>query len=399
VSVPKTAHTGSSRRSQRTGSPVPVPAAAAASRERGGEPRLPCRIQLADGRVVSRELPAARHRAIHLRMLHAGSEGFVEITPGTRPPGGAVQIDRRKRPEHFLGAAAGDPRWLERSLEHCERILAGAYTQTRFGSAQEPREECFLGVTSRTNRSANKEVVAHSRWLWVDLDGPEGLDRLHAFLAERPCQLLVWSGGGVHAYWRLARPLPATRINAHTSHPDEPIEQANGRLVTHLGGDRRCRDRSRVLRVAGSPNYRRDEWARVIEANLALPAYTVEELVGDLPDDSEADWMHRPTGVADGDDDPYKRIPAAEYMARLAGRTPNRSGKVRCPVPDHPDEHPSCSVTGPNRECWQCQSCGAAGTIYDLASLVLGGPYGRGRLHGEAFKAARKLVIDTFGAL
>jgi len=68
-------------------------------------------------------------------------------------------------------------------------------------------------------------------------------------------------------------------------------------------------------------------------------------------------------------------------------------------VPDHPDEHPSCSVTGPNRECWQCQSCGAAGTIYDLASLVLGGPYGRGRLHGEAFKAARKLVIDTFGAL
>ena len=45
----------------------------------------------------------------------------------------------------------------------------------------------------------------------------------------------------------------------------------------------------------------------------------------------------------------------------------------------------------------QCQSCEAAGSIYDLASLVLGGPYGRRRLHGEAFKTARKLVIDTFG--
>jgi hypothetical protein len=308
-----------------------------------------------------------------------------------------VLIDRRKRPEHFLAAAAGDPRWLERSLEHCERILAGAYTQARFGPAREPREECFIGVTSRMSRSANKEAVVHSRWVWVDVDGPDRLDRLHAFLAERPCPLLIWSGGGVHAYWRLARPLPATRINAHTGQPYEPIEQANGRLVAHLGGDRRCRDRGRVFRLAGSPNYRRGKWARVIEANLALSAYTVEELVGDLPDDSDADWVHRPTSTAG--DDPYKRIPAAEYMPRLAGRTPDRSGKVRCPVPDHDDKHPSCSVTGPNHECWQCQSCGAAGTIYDLASLVLGGPYGRGRLHGEAFKAARKLVIDTFGAL
>jgi integrase len=44
---------------------------------------------------------------------------------------------------------------------------------------------------------------------------------------------------------------------------------------------------------------------------------------------------------------------------------------------------------------WHCQSCQAAGSIYDLASLVLGGPYGRGRLHGDAFKATRKLVIES----
>jgi hypothetical protein len=95
-------------------------------------------------------------------------------------------------------------------------------------------------------------------------------------------------------------------------------------------------------------------------------------------------------------EDPYRRIPAADYMVRLAGRKPNREGKVRCPAPGHVDEHPSCSVTGPNPECWHCQSCGAAGGIYDLASIVLGGPYGRGRLAGEGFVRARELVVSTF---
>jgi hypothetical protein len=44
-------------------------------------------------------------------------------------------------------------------------------------------------------------------------------------------------------------------------------------------------------------------------------------------------------------------------------------------------------------------SCGASGGIYDLASLMLGGAYGRGRLYGDAFKRARELVIATFGKL
>jgi hypothetical protein len=44
-------------------------------------------------------------------------------------------------------------------------------------------------------------------------------------------------------------------------------------------------------------------------------------------------------------------------------------------------------------------SCGAAGGIYDLASIVLGGQYGRGQLHGEAFRRARELVAQTFGEL
>ena len=41
-------------------------------------------------------------------------------------------------------------------------------------------------------------------------------------------------------------------------------------------------------------------------------------------------------------------------------------------------------------------SCGARGAIYDLASVLLGGPWGR-ELRGEAFKRARARVADVFG--
>jgi hypothetical protein len=236
----------------------------------------------------------------------------------------------------------------------------------------------------------------------VDVDEHEPLDGLYAFLAERPCHLLVASAGsdaGTHAYWRLDTPLTAVRVDARTGEVSEPIERANARLIAHLGADRACRDRARLLRLCGSPNHKHGEWARIVNADLALAPYSLYELVGDLPDPEPDRFVpHRAAGPRTVED-PYKRIPAAEYMARLAGRAPNRAGYVRCPVPSHPDEHPSCHVGGPNPTMWHCQSWQAAGSIYDLASLVLGGPYGRARLHGEAFKAARKLVIDTFGEL
>ena len=56
-------------------------------------------------------------------------------------------------------------------------------------------------------------------------------------------------------------------------------------------------------------------------------------------------------------------------------------------------------VRGPRPELWRCQACGAAGSIYDLASLVLGGPWGRGQLSDDAFRRARAYVLDIYGEL
>ncbi|MBV8220840.1 MAG: hypothetical protein JO325_20445, partial [Solirubrobacterales bacterium] len=114
--------------------------------------------------------------------------------------------------------------------------------------------------------------------------------------------------------------------------------------------------------------------ARIIEADLALAPYPIEQLVGDLPDPNS----RTPTRtVQKGQDrDPYKRIGPPEYFEKLAGIVVPRDGLVSCPAPGHLDRNPSCSVGTSPDQGWCCHSggCGARGAIYDLASVVLGGP-------------------------
>jgi hypothetical protein len=352
-------------------------------------------VRLGDGRVFEGQLPAWRHRSIHLGVLHSDARGFLELTPGTRPPGGRLQLDRRTRPEHFLPAGASGQRdWREQALEHAAQIIAGRFARMTFREG--PREECFAGVAPRVRREGAREDVQRCSWLWVDLDDPDRLDELDAFLAERPCHLLVQSAGsgGVHCYWRLDQPLSAGDQGAAAGQ----IERANLRLIAAVGADRQCRDRSRLLRLGGSQNHKSGRWARIERADLALAPYPVRELVGDLPD-PRAQESRGPRAVEVDRDDPYRCIPAVEYMARIAGLQPDRAGFVRCPAADHCDEHPSCRVGGPDPTKWKCMSCEAAGTIYDLASAVLGGPCGRGQLHGEDYRAARELIVRTFGEL
>ena len=270
------------------------PPAPGLSRTGAGAVALGCRVRLPDGRVFTGDLTPTRHRAIQLGLLHAETGDLVELTPGVRPPGGPLALDRRRRPEHYLpGGASGRISWLEALLAHAERIVTGAYATRTFPDG--PREEAFVGVTGRIRPRGNKDAVAFTRFLWVDVDRPGRLPALWAFLAERPCHLLIESAGsgGVHAYWKLAEPLEATRLEPPLGELAEPIEAANSRIIFALGSgpDRRpdvadpqCRERARVMRLAGTVNYKTGAYARVLEADFALRGYPLETLVGDLPD-------------------------------------------------------------------------------------------------------------------
>jgi hypothetical protein len=187
----------------------------------------------------------------------------------------------------------------------------------------------------------------------------------------------------------------------------EPIERAQGRLIHHLGvgpdgkpnvADPACAERSRVMRLAGTINGKTGAHARILEADLQLPGYPIAALVGDLPDPTTSTPPRVPQQVANTD--PYKRISPREYFEKLAGVVVPRDGLVCCPAAGHEDRNPSCSVGIDAGQGWRCHAggCGARGAIYDLASVLLGGPWGQ-ELRGEAFKRARAYVADVFGEL
>lgn len=356
---------------------------------------LRCRIRLADERVFSGPLAPERHRALQLGVLHEQSGGLVELAAGARRDG-RLQITTRRRADHFLpGGVAGGKSWLKALLELAARHAARS-------------EEVFVAPAARSAARGNKHAISETRWLWIDVDQPSQLHVLWAFLAERPCHLLVETGGsgGVHAYWKLTEPLAATRVVEATGELVEPIERAHLRLIHHLGvdaggkpnvADPACAERSRVMRLAGTINGKTGAYARILEADLALPGYPIRQLVGDL---SEPAPPVAPRARGGDSSDPYKRIGPREYFERLAGVVVPRDGLVCCPAAGHEDRNPSCSVGTDASQGWRCHAggCGARGAIYDLASVLLGGPWGR-ELRGEAFKRAREYVVDVFGEL
>ena len=373
--------------------------------ETSANPALPCRVRLEDGRIFSASLPAARHRALQLGMLHTDSNGLVELAAGRREDGKLRIVTRprppRTRPDHFLpGGSSGKEGWLAGLLALAERHANRG-------------EEVFFAPAVRSQPRPDRHAVSHTHTLWVDVDRPEELPRLWAFLAERPCHLLAASGGsgGAHAYWRLREPLDATRVREGTGELVEPIERAHLRIIHHLGvdengkpnvGDTQCAERSRVMRLVGTINNKTGQYARILEADLALPGYDVRELVGDLPDPAppRPAPATRPSGGWQSDHaDPYKAIPPPVYFAQLAGiDVPAGGGLVSCPA--HDDRDPSCSVGAGPEQGWRCHSdrCGARGAIYDLASVLVGGPTGQ-ELRGEEFKRAQAYVRDVFGEL
>ena len=355
---------------------------------------LRCRIRLADARVFAGSLAPERHRALQLGMLHQQTTGLVELAAGSRRDGRLRITTRRRRDHFFSGGGAGESGWLEALLALAEHHAARG-------------EEIFVAPAVRMAARGEKRAVSDTRWLWVDVDRPGQLHALWAFLAERPCHLLIESGGsgGCHAYFKLVQPLPAVRVVEATGELVELIERANLRLIHRLGigedgrpsvADPACAERSRVMRLAGSVNGKTGAHARILEADFALAPYPISQLVGDLPDPA-AHTPRRP-GRPGRSGDPYKRISPPEYFERLAGIVVPCDGLVSCPAPEHKDRHPSCSVGTSPDQGWCCHAggCGPRGAIYDLASVLLGGPWGH-ELRGDAFTRARAYVADVFG--
>jgi len=380
------------------------------------EVKLPVTVRLKDGREATVDRPPEWHRQVHLWYLHAMSRGFIEVAAGRRDEDGTLDIYTRRSRDHFVPAGGpGEQDWRIAALELAERhLLAG--------------EELFLGVAPRAQVRGGKPAVQWSRWLWIDVDGSEHLGRLDALLQRKPAHLLIESAGsgGMHAYWRLARRLPASKIRCEDGRiivnplevrekdtrrlvgyrelgskdvvtgatRVEPIERANERLLHALGytgaagaevavGDTVCREQSRVFRWAGSPNGKTGRWARIVRLDLLLPPYQPGFLLDDLPDPERSQAV-RQLDLRHIKYDAYRLIPASVYFPRIAGITLPEKGNISCPSPSHEDRKASCSV---DTYVFDCHGCEAQGTYIDLWALIHGLPA------GDALAAADR---DTF---
>lgn len=121
-------------------------------------------------------------------------------------------------------------------------------------AARDGRKNLYYSVNpprtdSRPDKKAKKHEISHLAWLHVDVDvdplTPDSLDaaldRLRAF--DPPPTIIIFSGGGFNALWKLADPVPVTPDNV------DELESYNRGLIAPLDGDPACYNIDRILRV------------------------------------------------------------------------------------------------------------------------------------------------------
>jgi hypothetical protein len=294
----------------------------------------------------------------------------------------------RRRPDGRLVAFRRDPRAFMRDAD---AFVAQALVWHGRGL------EVFAGLLPRTEPRPDNRAVGEGAVLWVDVDEPDSLARLEAFCSEHPAHYLAASGGGGrHAAWLLDAP-----------HPGGELAGACRRLAGTVGGDLAVCHPGASLRLPGTRNGKPGAGdCRLLAADLGLPAYELEALVGELPEAAGGAFTRSGTALGGHPgrrrgpwrgDDPVARIPPPVYVAALCGvAVPESGGAISCPLPGHEDAHPSFMVYAEPARGWRCFSHPGGpvgGRIYDLASALSGGPVGPA-LRGGAFLGAKRLTKE-----
>jgi hypothetical protein len=218
------------------------------------------------------------------RHLHGGHRDLLQIFTAKRDSDGT--IDRATIKSKFFAypkEAEAAAKWaLEKSEEGCE-VYQCSHLLT------EPRRV--------------KENAAAVHCLWGDLDGAEVPNG-----ELKPTAVVESSPGRYHAYWRLTDAIPA-----------DIAEQLNRRLAHKIDADPSGFDRTQLLRVPETTNYKYPDHPRVkileTEGSRAYPPKQLEEI---LPTFEEPEAAHEP---ADDNEEPPV-ILDAEALKAWRGEKP-----------------------------------------------------------------------------
>jgi len=115
--------------------------------------------------------------------------------------------------------------------------------------------DVYSGINPRRGRGGKAEDVALARCLWVDFDYKdcgattigECLDRIKRAGLPEPT-MVVFSGHGVHAYWRLSQAIRELALWTR-------YQKA---LIGKLGSDTKIHDAPRIMRMPGTVNFKHE---------------------------------------------------------------------------------------------------------------------------------------------
>lgn len=295
---------------------------------------------------------------------------YVETLFGSAPGGGLVEV-------RFRVASGMRQRFFP---------AGGLLTVVDTVLALAARTDVFIGVLLRVRRGGLLEdVVERGGVVWADCDTPSSAAGARSF-EPRP-SMVVASGSGQHrhAYWVLREPVALDSIAA-----------LNRRLALALGADAGVVTKPHtILRPAGSLNWKHRPPAPVrLLVAREQDRVSAQELDCRLPQEQPsvqrgARAVRERSCVTAAD--ALRLVAPRVYFERLTGVRVGRSGKVRCPF-HHEDQTPSLHVYEDPGRGWYCFGCGRGGSIYDLASLVLG----RGT-RGQDFIQLRRELQELVG--
>jgi replicative DNA helicase len=170
-------------------------------------------------------------------------------------------------------------------------VVPGDYRTVRRFIRKHQDQNIFVGIATRTKDGDGSLANCHDLWaVWVDIDfsklpESEARQRLQDFAAHP--SIVISTGHGLHAYWRL------TFLLDVREHSDQAYTLLR-RLARHLGGDPASAEPARILRVPGTLNHKYDPPRPVtIERLDPRSFYKVEDIERAFPPEPKPE--SRPT--------------------------------------------------------------------------------------------------------
>lgn len=144
---------------------------------------------------------------------------------------------------------------------------------TELGRLNATERHCYFGANPRTGKGGSTaEAVALARCLFADFDGGvsanEARERIATAGLPEPTAI-VFTGGGVHCWWRLTEPMT----------DDDAWHVRMKAIAQALGSDQSICDWPRIMRLPGFTNWKHDHkpLASLVDVDPAR-VYSLEQL-------------------------------------------------------------------------------------------------------------------------